>query len=192
MHWLRLRRFRALAAQIGVKEVYAVATAAAREANNGEEFIAKAEKALGANIEVLTGKEEARYAALGVIAGIPDADGVAGDLGGGSLELIDIKDGKIRDGITLPIGPLRLIDMSGGSIARRGDRRRISRQGTTILRPAARAATSMRWAAPGEILPSCTWRRTIIRCTCCITTRISGQQARSVAEPGFAVSRHLP
>ena len=53
---------------------------------------------------------------LGVIAGIPGADGVAGDLGGGSLELIDIKDGKLRDGITLPLGPLRLMDLSGGSI----------------------------------------------------------------------------
>jgi exopolyphosphatase / guanosine-5'-triphosphate,3'-diphosphate pyrophosphatase len=111
-----LRRFRTLARQIGVKQVYAVATAAAREASNGEEFIDMAERALGVGIDVLTGKEEARYAALGVIAGIPEADGVAGDLGGGSLELIDIKGGKLRDGVTLPIGPLRLIDMSGGSI----------------------------------------------------------------------------
>ncbi len=111
-----LKRFRALARQIGAKHVYAVATAAAREASNGEQFIAKAEKALGANISVLTGKEEARYAALGVSAGIPGADGLAGDLGGGSLELIDIKDGKLRDGVTLPLGPLRLIDLSGGSI----------------------------------------------------------------------------
>ena len=116
-----LRRFRAVARQIGAKEIYALATAAAREASNGEEFIAKAEKALGANIDVLTGKEEARYAALGVMAGIPGADGVAGDLGGGSLELVDIKDGKIRDGVTLPLGPLRLIDMSSGSITRASD-----------------------------------------------------------------------
>ena len=113
-----LRRFRTLARQIGAKQVFAVATAAVREATNGSDFIDQAEAALGVNIDVLTGKEEARYAALGVIAGIPEADGVAGDLGGGSLELIDIKDGKLRDGITLPIGPLRLIDMSDGSIAK--------------------------------------------------------------------------
>jgi exopolyphosphatase / guanosine-5'-triphosphate,3'-diphosphate pyrophosphatase len=111
-----LKRFRALARQIGAKHVYAVATAAAREATNGAQFIARAEKALGCGINVLTGKEEARYAALGVIAGIPSADGIAGDLGGGSLELIDIKDGKLRQGITLPLGPLRLMDLSGGSI----------------------------------------------------------------------------
>lgn len=116
-----LRRFRALARQIGCREVFAVATAAAREASNGVAFIDKAEKALGAGIAVLTGKEEARFAALGVIAGIPEADGVAGDLGGGSLELIDIKDGKLNDGVTLPLGPLRLMDMSGNNIARARD-----------------------------------------------------------------------
>lgn len=113
-----LRRFRALAKQIGCKEVFAVATAAAREASNGEEFVDKAEAALGAGITVLTGREEARFAALGVIAGIPEADGVAGDLGGGSLELIDIKDGRLNDGVTLPLGPLRLMDMSGNDMTR--------------------------------------------------------------------------
>lgn len=113
-----LRRFRALAKQIGCKEVFAVATAAAREATNGEQFVDKAEKALGAGILVLSGKEEARFAALGVIAGIPDADGIAGDLGGGSLELIDIKDGRLNDGVTLPLGPLRLMDMSGDDMDR--------------------------------------------------------------------------
>jgi exopolyphosphatase / guanosine-5'-triphosphate,3'-diphosphate pyrophosphatase len=113
-----LRRFKTLAKQIGVKQVYAVATAAAREAENGEEFIDQAETALGAGIRVLTGKEEARYAALGVLSGTPEADGIAGDLGGGSLELIDIKNGKLNDGITLPIGPLRLIDLSGANMER--------------------------------------------------------------------------
>jgi exopolyphosphatase / guanosine-5'-triphosphate,3'-diphosphate pyrophosphatase len=116
-----LRRFRALVRQIGVKQTFAIATAAAREASNGQEFIEQAEDAIGVGINVLTGKEEARYAALGVIAGTPEADGIAGDLGGGSLELIDIQDGKLRDGLTLPLGPLRLIDMAGGSIARAGE-----------------------------------------------------------------------
>jgi exopolyphosphatase/guanosine-5'-triphosphate,3'-diphosphate pyrophosphatase len=105
-----------LSRQIGAKHVFAVATAAAREAENGSEFVARAEKALGAGIKLLSGKEEARLAALGVISGIPYADGVVGDLGGGSLELIDIKDGRLREGVTLPLGPLRLMDVSGGSI----------------------------------------------------------------------------
>lgn len=115
---LALRRFRALASQMRVSDVFAVATAAAREAANGPDFIKAAEKSLGTKIRVLTGKEEARFAAMGVIAAIPEADGLVGDLGGGSLELIDIKDEKLRGGITLPIGPLRLIDLSGGLMDR--------------------------------------------------------------------------
>ena len=113
-----LRRFRALGQQIGVVEIFAVATAAAREAANGPSFIRSAEEALGVPISILAGKEEAQFAALGLISGIPAADGIVGDLGGGSLELVDVKDGAIRDGVTLPIGPLRLIDMSGGSVAK--------------------------------------------------------------------------
>jgi exopolyphosphatase / guanosine-5'-triphosphate,3'-diphosphate pyrophosphatase len=111
-----LRRFRALCRQLGTAQVFAVATAAAREAKNGADFVTRAEKALGAKIDILSGKQEAKFAALGVMAGIPDADGVVGDLGGGSLELIDVRDGEIRDGVTLPLGPLRLIDLSAGSM----------------------------------------------------------------------------
>ena len=105
-----LARFSALCKQIGVVECFAIATAAAREAKNGKEFIAKANEALNEPVTVLTGKQEARYAALGVLSSIPGADGIAGDLGGGSLELVDIKDGKIRNGVTLPLGPFRLMD----------------------------------------------------------------------------------
>jgi exopolyphosphatase / guanosine-5'-triphosphate,3'-diphosphate pyrophosphatase len=116
-----LRRFRALSRQIGAREVYAVATAASREAENGPQFVDMAEEALGAHIDVLSGKEEARLAAMGVMAGVTGADGLIGDLGGGSLELIDVGEGRIRDGVTFPLGPLRLLDMSGGSAAKARD-----------------------------------------------------------------------
>jgi exopolyphosphatase / guanosine-5'-triphosphate,3'-diphosphate pyrophosphatase len=116
-----LRRFKALSRQIGAREVYALATAAAREAENGLQFVDMAEEALGAHIDVLSGKEEARLAAMGVMAGVTGADGLIGDLGGGSLELIDVSEGRIRDGITFPLGPLRLMDMSGGSAAKARD-----------------------------------------------------------------------
>ena len=110
------RRFRALSEQAGAEELYVIATAAAREAENGPEFIRQAEEILGTEIRVLTGKEEAYYSALGVISGFHPADGIAGDLGGGSLELIDVAGEKIGGGITLPLGGLRLEDMSKGSI----------------------------------------------------------------------------
>lgn len=115
-----LRRFGALNARMGVKKVFAFATAAAREADNGPDFIRAAVAALGAPISVLSGPEEARYAALGTLAGIPDADGVVGDLGGGSLELVRVKGGKAKPGVTLPLGPLRLADETGGEAAAAG------------------------------------------------------------------------
>ena len=111
-----LRRFRALCDQIKVSEVFAVATAAVRDASNGLEFIAKARKLLGVDIGVLTGRQEAVFAAKGVLSGIPDADGIVGDLGGGSLELVDVSMGKLRDGITLPLGPLRILGESGPDV----------------------------------------------------------------------------
>ncbi len=110
-----LARFGALSEQIGVGDCYAIATAAAREAKNGKKFITAAEKALGRKIRVLTGEEEARYAAMGVMSSIPGVDGVVGDLGGGSLELVSIADGKITTGVTLPLGPFRLMDAVSAS-----------------------------------------------------------------------------
>ncbi len=110
------RRFRALSDQAGAQQLYVIATAAAREAENGPDFIRQAEEVLGAEIRVLTGKEEAYYSALGVISGFHPADGIAGDLGGGSLELIDVRGEEIGGGITLPLGGLRLEDMSKGSV----------------------------------------------------------------------------
>jgi exopolyphosphatase/guanosine-5'-triphosphate,3'-diphosphate pyrophosphatase len=109
------RRFRALSEQAGAEKMYVLATAAAREAINGPDFIQRAEDVLGTKIQVLTGREEAHYSALGVISGFHPADGIAGDLGGGSLELVDVRGEDIGDGITLPLGGLRLQDMAKGS-----------------------------------------------------------------------------
>jgi exopolyphosphatase/guanosine-5'-triphosphate,3'-diphosphate pyrophosphatase len=111
-----LRRFRALCDQMKTAEVFSVATAAVREASNGPAFIAKAEKCLGVKVSVLTGRQEAAFAAKGVLSGVPDADGIVGDLGGGSLELVDVRLGKLRDGITLPLGPFRIMGEVGTDI----------------------------------------------------------------------------
>ncbi|EUB95028.1 Ppx/GppA phosphatase [Rhizobium sp. CF080] len=113
-----LKRFRALSTQAQATEVYVLATAAAREASNGPDFIAQAEEILGQRIQLLSGEEEARYSALGVISGFHDPDGIAGDLGGGSLELIDIKGTEFGRGITLPLGGLRLSESSGNSLSK--------------------------------------------------------------------------
>lgn len=108
-------RFRALSEQAGAADLHVIATAAAREAENGPDFIRRAEDILGTEIRVLSGRQEAHYSALGVISGFHAPDGIAGDLGGGSLELIDIRGKEIGDGVTLPLGGLRLQDMAKNS-----------------------------------------------------------------------------
>ena len=111
-----LARFRAIARILHVKNVRAIATAAVREADNGRDFIARAEKAAGVPIQILSGEREAELAANGVSMGFQTADGVAGDLGGGSLELINLTGAVRSDAVTLPLGGLRLIDLSGGRL----------------------------------------------------------------------------
>lgn len=113
-----LRRFRALCRIQQVGRVYAIATAACRDAKNGPDFIAKAERICGAKIEILTGPREAKLSALGVVSGVHNPNGIVGDLGGGSLELIDVKGNRVRSGVTLPLGSLALQDLSNKSIKR--------------------------------------------------------------------------
>lgn len=109
---LALRRFVALAKRMGVGDLRAVATAAVRDAANGAEFVALAQRQCGLSIRVLAGDEEARFSAQGVVSGIPEADGVMGDLGGGSLELVTLEKGQPGEGLTLPLGPFRLAGLS--------------------------------------------------------------------------------
>ncbi len=111
-----LRRFHALSRQIGVASVHVIATAAVREAKNGADFVGRVEKIFGARIDVLTGAQEAEYSAYGVIAGIHDPDGIAGDLGGGSLEVVGVSGHAVGTGETLPLGGLRLRDVAGRSM----------------------------------------------------------------------------
>jgi exopolyphosphatase/guanosine-5'-triphosphate,3'-diphosphate pyrophosphatase len=111
-----LSRFRVIARIVGVKVLRAIATAAVREAENGRDFITRGEKACGVKIEVLSGEKEAELAAQGIRMGFREADGFAGDLGGGSLELIDIYRETLNEATTLPLGGLRLIDSTGDKI----------------------------------------------------------------------------
>lgn len=102
-----LDRFRLLIAQIGVVRTRVVATAAVREASNGAAFLDRV-RHLGFDPFTLSGQEEARQAGLGVISAIPEADGIVGDLGGGSLELAEVSNGQVGRKASLPLGVLRL------------------------------------------------------------------------------------
>jgi exopolyphosphatase/guanosine-5'-triphosphate,3'-diphosphate pyrophosphatase len=113
-----LRRFRALCRVMKVGRVHAIATAACRDASNGSDFIARAERICGVKIEILSGPREAKLSALGVVSGVHKPDGIVGDLGGGSLELIDVHGNRVRGGVTLPLGSLALQDLSHKSLKR--------------------------------------------------------------------------
>src|SRR5215469_3302605 len=100
-----LRRFAALVEAAQPERVFAVATAAARDAEDGAAFCRRVRAETGLQLQVLSGAEEARYSALGVLAGAPGSVGLAGDLGGASLELVRLHDGEPGEGVTLPLGP---------------------------------------------------------------------------------------
>ncbi|WP_229729343.1 exopolyphosphatase [Agaricicola taiwanensis] len=111
-----LRRFRTLCDIMQVGNLHVLATAAARDAKNGEDFVAAAADICRAEIQILSGKREARLSAYGIIAGFHNPDGLVGDLGGGSLELIDVKKSRLSGGATFPLGGLALRDASEQSI----------------------------------------------------------------------------
>src|SRR3546814_13460317 len=92
---------------MGVGRIDLIATAAVREADDGPAFCKTVERLCGHPVRLLSGEEEAKLSALGVIAGNPRADGIMGDLGGGSLELVEVTGGRVGHLVTLPLGPLR-------------------------------------------------------------------------------------
>jgi exopolyphosphatase/guanosine-5'-triphosphate,3'-diphosphate pyrophosphatase len=100
-------RFAQLCREMAVGDIRCVATAAVRDATNGADFIARAE-AMGLKVELLSGAQEAVAAAMGVLSAIPGANGIVGDLGGGSLELARVGDGAVHQTVSLPLGVLRL------------------------------------------------------------------------------------
>ncbi|HXV23571.1 MAG TPA: Ppx/GppA family phosphatase [Alphaproteobacteria bacterium] len=116
-----LGRFVTLAEVMGVERIDLLATAAVRDASNGPEFVRKVEKACGQPVRVLSGEEEARLSAMGVLMGMPQATGVMGDLGGGSLELVALDRGKLGAHATLPLGPLRLAEAAGEDMGKAAD-----------------------------------------------------------------------
>ena len=108
-----LERFKLLLRYMGVRQIKVVATAAVRDAINGPEFIQAIEE-IGFDCRLLSAEEEAWLAGEGVLSAIPDADGIVADLGGGSLELVEVGDGLAGRGISLPLGVLRVDSEKSG------------------------------------------------------------------------------
>ncbi|MFT3968244.1 MAG: Ppx/GppA family phosphatase [Sphingobium sp.] len=102
-----LARFRRLCLDMEVEDIRCVATAAVREASNGQDFLARCRE-IGLSVRILSGEEEGHASASGLFSGMPDADGVMGDLGGGSLELVRVKHGQVLQSVSMPLGVLRV------------------------------------------------------------------------------------
>lgn len=102
-----LARFQQLGKEMGLKRLHTVATAAVRDASNGKAFLDQV-SAIGLKPRLVSGDEEARLSGMGVLSAIPGARGMVADLGGGSLELIQVVQGEVGQGVTLPLGVLRV------------------------------------------------------------------------------------
>jgi len=132
-----MARYAALANAMNAKPFEVLATAAVRDAQNGPDFVATLQASLpGLVIRVLTGEQEAGFSAAGLLCGIPAADGILADIGGGSLEVVHLSHGQMQTARTLPLGVLRLSDRAGGDVVRA---RAIAEE----------AMESVRWLAEG-------------------------------------------
>jgi exopolyphosphatase/guanosine-5'-triphosphate,3'-diphosphate pyrophosphatase len=116
---LTLRRFYLVAKGMGVTPFDVLATAAVRDAKNGQEFVEAVRFAMpNVPIHVLTGQEEAYYSAEGVVGGIPTANGLLADIGGGSLEVLQLLDGQKGNSASIRLGVIRLAERSGYNLLR--------------------------------------------------------------------------
>lgn len=112
-----LSRFTRIAKARNLPPLIFGATAALREAEDAAHFLRKIKSETGLKIEPISGDEEARLSAMGLISMHPRASGLAADLGGASLELVNIKQGEKEAVVgkcqSLPLGPF---DLMGGNL----------------------------------------------------------------------------
>ena len=114
-----IQRFHAVARSLNAEPFEVLATAAVRDASNGAAFVAELQALMpDVPIRILSGEEEADYAATGVQCGLPEADGIVADIGGGSLELVRLEHGTKREAQTLRLGVIRLADRAAGELER--------------------------------------------------------------------------
>ena len=128
-----LKRFAVLADSMGIKPLTCVATAAVREAKDGPAFRKAVEKETGLKLWVIDGEEEARLSAQGVLLGWPEAKGLVCDIGGNSMELAEVANGKVGRRISTPLGPFRLQQVKGGEQGLRDHIRKIMEEAAEKL-----------------------------------------------------------
>lgn len=111
-----ITRFMKLLEVMKVTQVSLLATAAVREAKDGPDFVATIKERFDVDVDVLSGEEEAKLAAYGLLSGLPHADGLLGDMGGSSFDLVGLDNGQFSTHETTPLGHLRLNDAHGDDV----------------------------------------------------------------------------
>ncbi len=91
-------------------DVHVVATSAIRDAGNGAQFLADAQRATGMTIEILSAQDEARFGYVAAINTTTLRDGVVLDLGGGSLQLIQVSDRRAGQAVSFGLGAVRMTE----------------------------------------------------------------------------------
>ncbi len=105
-----LERFALAAAAAGCGDIIATATQAVRIAKNRDSFLSMAKERAGIDFRVLTGEEEAAYSFLAVKETLPIDNGVLFDTGGGSTEIILVKNRRLIKSVSTPCGAVMLTE----------------------------------------------------------------------------------
>jgi exopolyphosphatase/guanosine-5'-triphosphate,3'-diphosphate pyrophosphatase len=98
------------AGRIAAQDIHPVATSAIRDATNGPEFLAEAERVSGVAIEVLSAADEAYFGYVAAVNTTTLADGAVLDLGGGSLQLTEVHDRRAGASASFPLGAVRVTE----------------------------------------------------------------------------------
>lgn len=106
--YLTLQYFNNIFHKLDVSKVSCVATAVLRDHPKAQEFTKLVSEKYGIEIDIISGEREAYLTAAGLISGVTDADGIAADLGGGSLEIVEIANKKVGHLRSLPLGTKRI------------------------------------------------------------------------------------
>ncbi len=109
-------RMREIAEGFHCQSIRAIATAAVREADNGQEFVDLVREVAGVELEVISAREEARlaYRSASHAFDISQRSVAIVDIGGGSTEIVVASNGVIEQVYTLPIGAVRLTERYHG------------------------------------------------------------------------------
>lgn len=105
-----LRLYKRFCDSLQVDTIIPTATAAVREAANGAMFVERVRREIGLSLRVLDGEQEAYYGTLGVLNEVPLVEGVVVDIGGGSVQVSEVRGRRFYRGQSLPLGALALTE----------------------------------------------------------------------------------